>query len=260
MGLPLEIRSELEQSPEIGELMSHASITSITHYPIKGCAGVDSDTASVLRTGIKNDRRMMLVYPDGRFVSQREKDNVKMALIQPKFTSENLLHIEAFGMTSFDIEVSRNGIPFEASVHSTKGIMVVDQGKDAEKWFSEFLGYPVRLVTMAAGYERQVSQRWSTNPDDSTNFADGYPILLTSEESLDDLNGRLPQSIPMSRFRPNIVIAGGGIAYGEEQLRKIKIGNITMDLVKLCTRCVVPSGHQFGKFAGTRDSRDDMKG
>jgi len=49
-------------------------------------------------------------------------------------------------------------------------------------------------------------------PGDVFNFADGYPFMLVSEASLADLNRRAAGQghppLPMSRFRPNLVVAG----------------------------------------------------
>jgi uncharacterized protein len=33
-------------------------------------------------------------------------------------------------------------------------------------------------------------------------FADGFPFLLISEASLQDINSRLKDPVPMNRFRP----------------------------------------------------------
>lgn len=253
---PLESYS----AEEVFDSMGHATISTLARYLIKGCAGELLNEVEVLPTGLKDDRRTMLVYPDGRFVSQREPGNLILAQIHPTLEGDNLLHVTAPNIGELHVELTTSGMPFSASVHKTKNIQVVDQGIDATKWFSEVLGKDVQLVGMAPDYQRQVSQRWSSRPTDSVLFADGYPILLTSEESLADLNSHLPTAIAMDRFRPNIVIEGGKIPYGEELLSDIQIGGVSLELIKLCTRCVVPSGYQAGELAGTRDKREGMAG
>jgi uncharacterized protein YcbX len=75
------------------------------------------------------------------------------------------------------------------------------------------------------------------------SFADGYPFLLISEESLADLNGRLPRPVPMDRFRPNLVVAGGA-PYAEDGWTRIGVGGLAMRVVKPCPRCVVTTTDQ----------------
>ncbi len=254
---PLESYS----AEEVLDSMSQATVKSLARYLIKGCAGEFLDEVNVSATGLKDDRRTMLVYADGRFVSQREPGNMILAQIHPVLDSDNLLRVTAPNIGELHVQLTTDGTPFSASVHKTSDIQVVDQGVDAAKWFSQVLGKDVRLVQMSPDYQRQVSQRWSDRPTDEVLFADGYPILLTSKESLADLNDHLPKTLTMDRFRSNIVIEGGKIPYGEELLRAIRIGGgVDLELIKLCTRCVVPSGYQIGELAGTRDKREGMAG
>ncbi|HTD41518.1 MAG TPA: MOSC domain-containing protein, partial [Mucilaginibacter sp.] len=67
--------------------------------------------------------------------------------------------------------------------------------------------------------------------------------------SLDDLNNRLNESLPMSRFRPNIVFSGGE-PYEEDTMHTFTIGNITFYGVKLCARCVMTTIDQETAIAG----------
>jgi uncharacterized protein len=77
-------------------------------------------------------------------------------------------------------------------------------------------------------------------PGHRVGFADGFPFLLISEASLDELNGRLTQPVPMARFRPNLVVAGCE-AFAEDGWRRIRIGGLAFDLVKPCSRCIIPT-------------------
>jgi uncharacterized protein YcbX len=83
-----------------------------------------------------------------------------------------------------------------------------------------------------------VSAEYAINADDHTGFADGYPILLTSEEGLQDLNSRLDTPVPMNRFRPNLVVRGCE-PYAEDGWNRIRAGDVEMAVVKPCARCVV---------------------
>ena len=78
----------------------------------------------------------------------------------------------------------------------------------------------------------------AVHTDDHTGFADGYPILMASEEGLSDLNARLESPVPMNRFRPNIVVRGGG-PFAEDTWNRIRMDDVEMAVVKPCARCVV---------------------
>jgi uncharacterized protein YcbX len=120
----------------------------------------------------------------------------------------------------------------------SKNVDAIDQGEEAAQWFSDWLGAPVRLVHFADGFLRRINEKHAVNADDHTAFADGYPILLASEESLADLNARLATPVPMNRFRPNLVVRGCD-AFAEDAWSRIRVGGVEMAVVKPCARCVV---------------------
>jgi uncharacterized protein YcbX len=117
-------------------------------------------------------------------------------------------------------------------------VQAIDQGEEAAQWFSDWLATDVRLVRIADGYKRFVNESYAVNQDDHTGFADGYPILLTSEEGLADLNSRLDSPVPMNRFRPNIVVKGCD-AFAEDTWNRIKVRDVELAVVKPCARCEV---------------------
>jgi uncharacterized protein YcbX len=80
-------------------------------------------------------------------------------------------------------------------------------------------------------------------PGHRVSFADAFAFLLISEESLADLNGRMPAPLPMNRFRPNLVIAGG-TPFGEDAMGSFRIGALPFRVVKPCDRCVLTTTDQ----------------
>lgn len=98
---------------------------------------------------------------------------------------------------------------------------------------------------------RPVDPDFASRPEDEVGFADGFPILLISEESLADLNSRLAQPLPMNRFRPSIVISGTGSAYAEDNWAEISIGTMTFSVVKACARCVTTTTNQLTAARGS---------
>jgi uncharacterized protein YcbX len=129
----------------------------------------------------------------------------------------------------------------------------ISGGREAAEWASDYLGAPHDLVYMPDTTERAV------NPDygragDITSFADGYPILIAAQSSLDDLNARLESPLPMNRFRPNVVV-GGTPAWEEDDWKAITIGAIPLRVVKPCDRCVVTTVDQASAERGVEPLR-----
>ena len=211
------------------------TISSLIYYPIKACRGFEVDTAKIERMGLQHDRRMMIVTPNGGFLTQRE--HPRLALVTPKL-NDGTLELTAPDYDSIQVGIQTTGVPVSVDVWKSEGIQAIDQGEEAAQWFSDWLGMDVRLVHIADGYIRRVSQEYAVQPDDHTGFADGYPILLTSEEGLQDLNSRLTSPVRMNRFRPNMVVKGCE-PFAEDTWNKIRAGDVELAVVKPCARCVV---------------------
>jgi MOSC domain-containing protein len=211
------------------------TLSNLIYYPIKACRGFEVDSARVERMGLEHDRRMMVVKPDGEFLTQRE--HPRLALVTPRLEN-GTLELSAPGYDSLQIGLQSSGTPWQVNVWKSKGVQAIDQGEEAAEWFSDWLGRPVRLVHIADGYKRLVNEQYVVNPDDHTSFSDGYPILLTSEEGLQDLNSRLESPVPMNRFRPNLVVKGCS-PFEEDTWNRIRIGDVELAVVKPCARCEV---------------------
>jgi uncharacterized protein YcbX len=211
------------------------TVSNLIYYPIKACRGVEVESACVERIGLEHDRRMMVVTPEGEFLTQR--DYPRLALVTPRL-SAGTLELSAPNYDSLQVGLQTTGTSWPVNIWKSKGVQAIDQGEEAAAWFSEWLGTPVRLVHFADGYKRVVNETYAVNPDDHTAFADGYPILLTSEEGLQDLNSRLDAPVPMNRFRPNLVVQGGE-PFAEDTWNRIRIGDVQLAVVKPCARCEV---------------------
>ncbi len=211
------------------------TISALIQYPIKACRGVEINSTAVERMGFEHDRRMMVITPEGRFLTQR--DQPKLALVKPELSIESLI-LTAPCMRELRVEVQKQGKTLDVLIWKSRGVKSVDQGEQAAQWFSEWLGLPARLVHLAEGYRRKLNPAFSVFPDDHTGFADGYPILLTTEESLTELNSRLAAPIPMNRFRPNLVVKGCR-PFEEDEWKRIKAGCLELAIVKPCPRCMV---------------------
>lgn len=148
--------------------------------------------------------------------------------------------LSAPNFDSIRFEIQKSGTPTPVNIWKSKGVHAIDQGDETAQWFSDWLGVSVRLVHVADGFKRKLNPDFAVNEDDHTGFADGYPILIISDASLQDLNSRLDAScaLPMNRFRPNIVVQNCE-PFAEDTWKRIRIGDVEMALVKPCARCVV---------------------
>jgi uncharacterized protein YcbX len=119
----------------------------------------------------------------------------------------------------------------------------IDQGQPVADWFTEYLSLPCRLVRFADDYPRRVDPRYAVTPTDRVAFSDGFPLLVTSRASLQELNQRLDEQLAMDRFRPNLVIDGCA-AYAEDSWPAIRVGSLEIRFVKPCARCAITTVDQ----------------
>jgi uncharacterized protein len=214
-------------------------LTAINFYPVKSCRGLALDEARLDARGIVHDRSFMVVDVEGRFMTQREYP--RLCLIATRLDGD-LLCFSAEGTSALQVPVQRDGARCSVIVWRD-ACLAVDQGVEAARWLTEFLGTSARLVRMADDYVRQVDQAYAPRVADQTGFADAFPLLLLSTASLTDLNSRLEQPLPMNRFRPNLVISGCE-PYAEDGWRRIRIGALEFHVVKPCSRCAITTTDQ----------------
>ena len=210
-------------------------LSELNVYPVKSCSGLSLNRSVVDAFGLQNDRRWMLIDNQGNMLTQRKL--ARMCLIQPQVTHQGI-HLSAPGMPDIDLSIGNFTVSGKVRVWNDE-CKAYDAGDQVAQWLSEFLNYDCRLVYFPDDEIRQLDQDYA-QADDKTAFSDGFPFLLISQASLDDLNSRLDNPVTMSRFRPNLVIAGSK-AFEEDRWQRIRIGDITFRLVKPCSRCVIPT-------------------
>jgi hypothetical protein len=216
------------------------AIAALHVYPVKSCRGIALQQAELTPRGLRHDREWMVVTPDGRFLTQR--DLPRLALITPDLDDGTLrLHAPAAGAVRVPLDVADAGACTVTVWGDT--VLARDQGDLAAQWLSDFLQRSVRLVRFDAAERRATDPAWSEGLPGESAFSDGYPVLVLSRASLDDLNARLPRALPMNRFRPNLVLDGCD-AYAEDSLRVLHSGAVTLRLVKPCTRCIITTTEQ----------------
>jgi uncharacterized protein YcbX len=231
------------------------TIASLHSYPVKSCAGLTHQQATITAGGLEHDRHWVIVDQYGIFQTQRTVP--RMALIHPSI-DDGVLTLTAPGMPELIVPKpapdSPRAVPVRIWSADTLG---ADEGDDAARWLSEFLGFSCRLLREHPKAARIASpdhvdpwidlhSDWAQGfpHDHRFGFADGYPFLVTSQSSLDELNRQLLDKragpITMNRFRPNIVIDGLD-PYDEDHLIGMRINGLTFAFVKACARCPIPN-------------------
>ncbi len=209
------------------------SVASLHVYPIKSLGGFYVDTAELTDRGFKHDRRWMLVDEQLRFLSQREI--AAMACLHCSPITNGFRVTDLRDGSSMDLPWM---IDSDARVSGSvwdDAVELVLAPSPLSDWFSQKLSMRLSLAYMPSDSIRPTDQRYAKG---ITSLSDGFPYLIISHASLDDLNARIEEPIPMERFRPNIVI-GGGRAFQEDGWKEITIGAVRFSLVKPCSRCVI---------------------
>jgi uncharacterized protein YcbX len=222
--------------------MTDLYISEIYIYPIKSLGGIQVPSAEVEARGLRYDRRWMLVDEKGQFLTQRQ--HARMALLQVSLLQQGLLVSHKQGGLEplfVPFTADKEGPELQVTVwDDTVTAREVDPAISA--WFAEALGMPARLVRMPEKAHRPVDPCYATKGEE-VSFADGYPFLIVGQASLDDLNSRLGQPVPMNRFRPNFVFRGGK-PFEEDNWNFFVIGRKPFQAVKPCARCVVTTINQ----------------
>ncbi len=229
------------------------SLESIHVYPVKSCAGTSPRDAVLTETGFDLDRQWMVVDAVGSFVTQRELP--RMALIRTTLKSNELI-LRAPGMLAVHVAVDRVEERVEVEVWGDR-VAAFDMGALCAQWFTDLLGRPLRLARFDPDAPRHADPKWTGAIDAQNAFQDGFPLLVASTASLDEVNRRLAAAghaaVGLERFRPNLVI-GGVDAHAEDHLGELVFatteGPVRLKLVKPCVRCSIPDVDPASGIAG----------
>lgn len=222
--------------------MDAVRVTSLHVYPVKSCGAVDVDAITFDHDGPLYDRRWMLAHAEGeRWYHTSQRELPRMALIHQRFDDGRVV-LSAPGMPEIALPLAerpnRELLPAVIWKNDTR---VYEEDAKASAWVSRFLNAELKLVRLPSDAAVPVNPEYSPVPA-TTSLNDGYPALLISRASLNDLNDRLiargSDPVSMRRFRPNIVIDGCG-PFAEDSWPSVSIGELPFDIVKPCPRCVM---------------------
>ncbi|MVF12706.1 MOSC domain-containing protein [Ketobacter sp. MCCC 1A13808] len=212
-------------------------VTQLFIHPVKSLGGISVQSYAVDRFGPQWDRRWMVVDEQGRFITQRQY--AKMALIRTSMDQDQVtLTVPDGSELQFSSREFNYETPVTVSVWRDQCVALEGRAELSE-WLSNQLGIPCRLVFMPEQSRRLVDTAYAENRE-TVSFADGFPLLLTTEESLQDLNLRLGYTVGMNRFRPNLVLDGEQ-PWQEDTWQRLIVGEAEFVVAKPCSRCAIPT-------------------
>lgn len=225
-----------------GEDGGRVRIVSLHRYPVKGCAGVPVDRLDLDEVGPVGDRRWMIAEPSGEFLSQRTHPGMARLRVElVRVAGRPGVRFHTAGEEPLEVAEPPADAPrLRVSIWGDRvDANLVDA--DADAWLARALGRPARLLHMPDRRLRQVNEGWAREGFPSrVAFADGFPLTLLSEESVAEVDRRVGPEVHIGpeRFRPNVVVAGGG-AWIEDTWRRVRLGTVDVAVVKPCARCTV---------------------
>lgn len=228
-----------------------ATLAGLFIHPVKSAAGIACEQAELGPFGLRHDRQWMIVDPQGRFLTQR--DEPRLALLRTAI-GEGALHLSNPAGSGPSVALDHEGELREVIVWRAQ-CAAFDAGDDMAAFLSDWLGRPLRLVRFDERRPRLSNHDWTQGRDVPTYFTDGYPVLVLSQASIDDLSARVGKPLPIERFRANIVL-GGVEPYAEDAAEEVEVGQARLRLTKACTRCVITTiDHRRGERDGDEPLR-----
>lgn len=226
------------------ELEDAMQLSAIHIHPVKSCRPLALESARVEPRGLAHDRRFLVVDDVGRGITGRQLP--RMVLLEARPVAAGLA-LAAPGADAITVPIPEGNAERVSVTVWKDTIDAAACVPEADAWVSRVLGRPLRLVYMDALSERPIEPDYA-RPGEQVSFADAYPMLLLSRAAMDDLNARVAARraeagvepvapLPITRFRPNLVI-DGATPHAEDAWRRIRIGGLELELVKRCTRCV----------------------
>lgn len=220
-------------------LSSPPRIVGLWRYPVKGMRGTPVGSLDLDELGPRFDRRWMVARPDGQAVTQR--DTPLLATVKARLDGDSL-HLEATDRRTapLAIPIGAAGERIRLRIHGAAihGHVV---SAEADAWISGVLGAERRLLHLSTEDARATDPAFAAGH--RTSFTDGYPVLLASRASLEELARRAGRTIPIERFRPNLLVTSTR-PHDEDHWRRFAVGGLVFRGVKLCARCSVTTVDQ----------------
>lgn len=207
------------------------NVHSLHVYPVKSLTGIPVSSFEMDDFGPKGDRRWMIVDADRSFVTQRALP--ELARITTSLVGDDVT-VQIPGEGDFTLQATDDELPVLVWRDWVKAL---NGEATASEALSRFCGKELRFVYMPDSSFRRVDAGRVADYR-RVGFADGFPLLIVNQASLEELNGRLETPVDIRRFRPNIVVTGPA-PWEEDLWRKLTVGAQSFDIVKPSSRCVL---------------------
>lgn len=206
-------------------------------HPVKSLPGVSIKETGFDKLGPIDDRRWMLIDTRGRFVSQRS--NPDLARFQWKqHNGEWIVRGFRGGECALPSSID-SGQSLHVSIWKDE-VSALGAPEEVSHWFSEQLGQEVTLVRCTSETQRRIDPDHALQGEEVA-FADGYPLLIANQSSLDALNQQSGLSLDSRRFRANLEIEGAPALSELSASRLVTDSGSSIALVKPCERCNIPA-------------------
>ena len=217
-------------------MTSTCKIVRLYSYPVKSCRGTEMSSVTLTPQGIEGDRQLVILKGNKK---TNQAYLPKLATVATRRIDDNTIEFSHASAGSVTHSISDHGEEVTIDFYGNS-VPVIDQGNEVAELVSASIGDDVRVAALKETFTRSVPLEEFAVVDgiDQSRFVDVAPILVTSVESLADLNSRLENTIPMERFRPNVVIEGLG-AFEEDNAPVLEVNGIRLVRATHCERCAV---------------------
>jgi len=215
------------------------------------------DEHSFRNMAVTHFPQMTLFHTSIKFPEPDQEGEILVKYAPPSAESRTItIPLEPKTSTLSPVDVVMHGSPTKA----------YDMGSRYNTWFSECFGFQVvfaylgehlRPVLFTKSPNKEpVTSSWLSkiasyvpvlgpgeDQKEKITFQDCAPYLLVTEDSLHDVSNRLPEDEKMdiTKFRPNIVLAGAEGAWDEDFWAEVQVGGaaseVRINLQHNCIRC-----------------------
>ena len=227
--LPHVFEATVESVP-----VSAATLSEIFTYPIKSTVASSVTSSALGPRGLRFDRHWAIFALNGELLTAR--DHPDLLRLSTEVGDKNLAVLLDGKQTLTMAFDGHDGSQKEVDVWGVSGTGV-RMRESVNRWFSEYLGIACEVVFMNEASSRPVTTDRGGKQGDVVSYADGFPVMLLSEATVTELNEKLDSPVPVTQFRPNLVVAGVK-ASAEDSWKRIKVGECELDITTQCKRCV----------------------
>ncbi|MBM4874627.1 MOSC domain-containing protein [Vibrio parahaemolyticus] len=228
--------------------MSQPVLSQINVFPVKSVGGVSLSSAWVEKQGLSFDRRFMIAKADGSMITARKYP--QMVTVKSALLADGVV-FSSLGMEPLKIRYQDFKMQETPATVWKDTFTAYTTTDDADDWFSQVLGQRVELL-----FSGEQSNRVREKLGQNVSFADGYPVLVISQASLEELNKRSSEQHSMDQFRTNLVVSDTK-PFEEDSWKRIRIGEVEFESLKPCERCILTTiNTQRGTF---RESKEPLK-